>query len=356
MADEIEASHRAAAARARPPAGGRALLGRVRRGRRRSSRSTPAPAAPTRRTGPRCSCACTCAGPSDRGFKTEMLEASPGEEAGLKSATFTVQRRERLRDPQGRARRPPARPAVARSTRRTAGTRRFAQVIVSPLLPEDVDVEIDEGDLRIDTYRASGAGRPAREQDRLGGAHHAHPDRDRRPVPERALAELEQADRAAHPQVAPRSSRSRSGARKSWRKSGAPRRTSASAVRSAATCSTRTSSSRITAPSYETGNTQARPRRRRSTSSSASTCSRRPRERWSSRRLSARLPALARPGAPTPRRSPFPVQDTDLQHSRRPRRRSLDQEPVGRRLRLELGDGRVRERDEDLRARRRRAA
>jgi peptide chain release factor 2 len=34
----------------------------------------------------------------------------------------------------------------------------FAQVIVSPLLPEDVDVEVDEAELRVDTYRASGAG------------------------------------------------------------------------------------------------------------------------------------------------------------------------------------------------------
>ena len=49
---------------------------------------TPAPAAPTRRTGPRCCCACTCAGPSGAASKVEMMEASPGEEAGIKSATF----------------------------------------------------------------------------------------------------------------------------------------------------------------------------------------------------------------------------------------------------------------------------
>ena len=60
----------------------------------------------------------------DRGFQAELVEASPGEEAGLKSATFTVEGRERLRALQGRARRPPARPPVARSTAPTAGTPR----------------------------------------------------------------------------------------------------------------------------------------------------------------------------------------------------------------------------------------
>src|SRR6266542_1558320 len=76
-----------------------------------------------------------------RGFQTELLEASPGEEAGLKSERG-VPRLVRL-SPFDQAHR-----------RHTS----VAQVIVSPLLPEDVDVEIDENDLRIDTYRASGAG------------------------------------------------------------------------------------------------------------------------------------------------------------------------------------------------------
>ena len=38
-------------------------------------------------------------------------------------------------------------------------------------------MEINDDDLQVDTYRASGRGRPARQQDRLGGAHHAPPER-----------------------------------------------------------------------------------------------------------------------------------------------------------------------------------
>ena len=66
-------------------------------------------------------------------------------------------RRERLRHPQGRARQAPARapgPFDSAHRRHTA----FATVIVAPLLPDDTDVEIDEDDLKIDTYRAQGAG------------------------------------------------------------------------------------------------------------------------------------------------------------------------------------------------------
>ena len=92
-----------------------------------------------------------------RGFQTELLEASPGEEAGLKSATFTVHGENAygiLKAERGVHRLVRLSPFDQAHRRHTS----FAQVIVSPLLPEDVDVEIDENDLRIDTYRASGAG------------------------------------------------------------------------------------------------------------------------------------------------------------------------------------------------------
>jgi peptide chain release factor 2 len=93
----------------------------------------------------------------DRGFQTELIEASPGEEAGLKSATFTVRGDNAygiLKAERGVHRLVRLSPFDQAHRRHTS----FAQVIVSPLLPEDEAVEIDESDLRIDTYRASGAG------------------------------------------------------------------------------------------------------------------------------------------------------------------------------------------------------
>ncbi len=94
---------------------------------------------------------------TDRGFEWEMLEASPGEEAGLKSTTMAVRGENAygtLKAERGVHRLVRLSPFDAAHRRHTA----FAQVVVAPLLPDDAPVEIDESDLRIDTYRASGAG------------------------------------------------------------------------------------------------------------------------------------------------------------------------------------------------------
>jgi peptide chain release factor 2 len=94
---------------------------------------------------------------ADRGFETEMLEASPGEEAGLKSATVAVRGENAygiLKAERGVHRLVRLSPFDAAHRRHTA----FAQVVVSPLLADEAPIEIDENDLRIDTYRATGAG------------------------------------------------------------------------------------------------------------------------------------------------------------------------------------------------------
>src|SRR4051812_12569611 len=94
---------------------------------------------------------------ADRGFKVELFEASPGEEAGLKSATFSVAGENAygiLKAERGKHRLVRLSPFDQAHRRHTA----FSTVIVAPLLPEDADVEINEDDLKIDTYRAQGAG------------------------------------------------------------------------------------------------------------------------------------------------------------------------------------------------------
>jgi peptide chain release factor 2 len=92
-----------------------------------------------------------------RGFKAEMKEASPGEEAGLKSATFIVRGENAyglFAAERGVHRLIRISPFDASARRHTS----FAQIDVAPLVEGDVDVEIDDADTRVDTYRASGAG------------------------------------------------------------------------------------------------------------------------------------------------------------------------------------------------------
>jgi peptide chain release factor 2 len=92
-----------------------------------------------------------------RGFKVEMKEASPGEEAGLKSATFVVRGENAyglFAAERGVHRLIRISPFDASARRHTS----FAQVDVAPLVEGDVDVDIDDADIRVDTYRASGAG------------------------------------------------------------------------------------------------------------------------------------------------------------------------------------------------------
>ena len=92
-----------------------------------------------------------------RGYKVELLEQTPGEEAGLKSATFTLVGENAygiMQAEKGVHRLVRLSPFDSAHRRHTS----FAQLEVSPLVEDDVDLEIDESDLRIDTYRSQGAG------------------------------------------------------------------------------------------------------------------------------------------------------------------------------------------------------
>ncbi len=91
------------------------------------------------------------------GYKTELMEASPGDVAGIKSATIRFEGDYvfgRLRTETGVHR-------LVRKSPFDSGNRRhtsFAAVFVSPEIDDDIEIDINPADLRIDVYRASGAG------------------------------------------------------------------------------------------------------------------------------------------------------------------------------------------------------
>ena len=92
-----------------------------------------------------------------RGFQTELLDITPGEEAGIKSATFRVSGDNAYGlygAEKGVHRLVRLSPFDSANRRHTS----FAGVEVAPVVEDDGEVEIDDDDLQIDTYRASGAG------------------------------------------------------------------------------------------------------------------------------------------------------------------------------------------------------
>ncbi len=92
-----------------------------------------------------------------RGFQVNVLDLQPAQEAGIKSATLEIKGESAygyLKAERGVHRLVRISPFDAQSRRHTS----FTSVFVHPLVEDDIEVEINEADLRIDTYRASGAG------------------------------------------------------------------------------------------------------------------------------------------------------------------------------------------------------
>jgi peptide chain release factor 2 len=92
-----------------------------------------------------------------KGFKTEIIDELPGEEAGIKSVTFTVNGEYAygyLKAESGIHRLVRISPFDAGKRRHTS----FSSVFVYPEIQEDIVVDINEDDLRVDTFRSSGAG------------------------------------------------------------------------------------------------------------------------------------------------------------------------------------------------------
>jgi peptide chain release factor 2 len=92
-----------------------------------------------------------------RGFEAELLEVSPGEEAGIKSASFRVSGENAYGlygSEKGVHRLVRISPFDSASRRQTS----FAGVEVAPVVEDEGEIEINDDDLQVDTYRASGAG------------------------------------------------------------------------------------------------------------------------------------------------------------------------------------------------------
>ncbi len=125
-----------------------------------------------------------------RGYKVEVLEVHDGEEAGIKSATIMVKGHNGygwLKTESGVHRLVRISPYDSNARRHTS----FASVWVYPVIDDSIVIDVSEADVRIDTYRSSGAGGQHVNTTEFGGAHHPSADGHRSRLPSRALAAQE---------------------------------------------------------------------------------------------------------------------------------------------------------------------
>ena len=170
-----------------------------------------------------------------QGFSTQLYEYQPGDEAGIKSATFGVNGEYAyglLTSEIGVHRLVRISPFDQAKRRHTS----FASVFVSPEIDESIDDRHQAGRHSHRHLSFGRQGRPARQHHGFGSAHHAHSDRHRGRLPERALAAQEPREGDEHSALAALRIRTGEEARGDRSRSRTPSSTSTSARRSGRTC------------------------------------------------------------------------------------------------------------------------
>lgn len=126
-----------------------------------------------------------------KGWKLKVLDVVPGEGIGLDRAVFQVEGKNAygmLRSEHGVHRLVRISPTDIKGRRQTT----FASVEVMPVMSDDIEVNLNPNDVRVDVYRSSGPRRPVREHHRFGRATHAYSHGYRRNLPKREKPAYEQ--------------------------------------------------------------------------------------------------------------------------------------------------------------------
>ena len=181
-----------------------------------------------------------------KGYTVKVLDFLPGEEAGIKNVTFLVEGDNAygfLKAEKGVHRLVRISPFDANARRHTS----FASLDVMPEVDDADAIEIRPGGHQGGHLPLLRRGRPARQQDGVRRAHHAHPHRLRRRLPERALAGAEQGSRDAHADEQARGEAGAGAPRGDGAREGRGQEESSGAARYAPTSSARTRWSRTTA-------------------------------------------------------------------------------------------------------------